>query len=84
MRLVAPPLSVDILVATEEKQGGSVETAVAPVRQVESKVVIDEDACSVGAFVLGVSLVLAVTVVKQLYIHFIQPLPGLITNYQPA
>ena len=69
MRLIAAPLAIDIIEPAEEEKGGAIEFSTAPVREVEGEIVVDEYACSVGAFILSVSLVFAVTVVKQLYIH---------------
>ena len=72
MRLVEVPLAIDVLAVGEVEESGAVQFVVGPVRDVQGKVVVDEDAYS-AALVLAVhpALVFAVTVINDVAVHLL-------------
>ena len=72
VRLVEVPLAIDVLAVGEVEKSGAVQFVVGPVRDVQGKVVVDEDAYS-AALVLAVhpALVFAVTVINDVAVHLL-------------
>ena len=72
MWLVVLPLPVDILSVGQVDEGGPVELVLAPVRDVEGKIVVNEDAQTMAMVIAcSVALVLAVTIVEYIRQHFL-------------